>query len=310
MITLSVSPKLSALPKRGGVKEHMLQLYKQINAHPETRMAVFEEADIQHVESSYVSSTNETDVYVCHGGFVPTPLPAVEKNLKEAKIIITVARWIAHRYFPELRYKTVHIPNGVDLEEWKDVKPSGLEPGYVLYAKEWNYFFEAFMVATRVLPNTQFVTTVWPQDVFLPRNVTVIGLQLRERIRSYIKDAGCLLLTGPEVCPTMLLEAWAAGTPIVSVYSGTPAGSEELMQADSFVVGGRSCSISALEGTIRDVLDSSEELGLQGRDIVAKNYYWEHLFDQYVDVYEAVLNGRMERIRTLEATTTSWTAIR
>jgi glycosyltransferase involved in cell wall biosynthesis len=246
-------------------------------------------ANVVHVESAYAA--NRVDLYVCHGGFVPEPIPSVLDNLKRAKVIVSVAQWIADQYFPQYAHKTVVIPNGIRLDDWAKVPASGLEPGYVLYAKEWVYGMNDFMVMAHRMPQQRFVTTVWPTEAGpAPSNVQVIGLQSRMAIRSILKDAACLMLPGTEVCPTMLLEAWACKTPVLAKFeSGCDTGSAEIMLNNDTpgIVGGVGYYTAEI-GTVEYVLEHSQELGEQGRVVVEEKYQWPKLFDQYVRLYEAI----------------------
>lgn len=301
MIHLNVVPEPVDWPDRGGVREHLRQLNKQAQTHPEVSLVVrgmSKQRTTLHVESAFTSPA-APDVYVCHGGFEPKPIPAVVNNLNEATMIISVAEWIVQRYFSGFSFKTIVIPNGVDLADWDNIPSSGLEPGYVLYAKEWEYFTSPLVAAAQALPDVRFVTTVWPIQSAIPKNVTIIGPQSFERMQSYVKDAGCLLITGPEVCPTMLLEAWAAKTPVAAWYvdGWGSTGSAELMTGaqpplEAFVRGGRLFDKSNLAKTIVDVLVGSVELGLEGRATVEEYYQWKDLFEGYVEVYKSV-----ERVR-------------
>jgi glycosyltransferase involved in cell wall biosynthesis len=214
-----VVPDPKDFPRQGGVREHLIQLYKQIGRNPKTELAThIDDADVLHIESSYSIPLNgrRSRLYVCHGGFVPEPIPAVLENLKHSRAIVSVAQWVADKYFPQYKHKTVVIPNGVDLDEWKDLPPSGIEPGYILYAKEWPYFMEDFIRLAELMPKQRFVSTVWPKGMKQLANVEVIGNQDRIVIRSVLNDAAVLMLTGSEVCPTMLLEAWACKTPVIA----------------------------------------------------------------------------------------------
>ena len=45
-------------------------------------------------------------VAVNHGGFLPSPIPVVIENLRQADVIVSVAQWVADEYFPNLSQKT------------------------------------------------------------------------------------------------------------------------------------------------------------------------------------------------------------
>lgn len=293
MINLYLHPNREEdFPKSGGVREHIIQLKKYlarsevINLLPYRALSI---AQVQHIEATYSPVAYDTPVvYMNHGGFVPRVYPSVTRNLRLAAIIISVAKWLADTYFKEYAHKTVVIPNGIDLSEFDDLPPSGLEPGYILYAKEWLYYFEDFMRLTAMLPKLQFVTTVWPAIMPIPANVIVIGVQSSQAMKSIIKDAGMLLITGSEVCPTMLLEAWAARTPVLAKNQD---GSRELMQLTGGEIIGGLLYNSLKEAVLcmQYITANRSKLGEQGYQRVVGKYRWEDLIGKYEAVYQAVL---------------------
>lgn len=295
MIKLHIVPQPGQFPQRGGVREHLLQIYNAAANHPSIQLVSNEaEADIVHVESAY-KANGRPSCYTCHGGFLSSdgrydPLQVVLANLRDAKVIVSVAQWIVDNYFQQYAHKTLVIPNGVNLADWENVPASGLEPGYVLYAKEIEYYIKDFVWAVLACPTLRFVTTVWPKNLKTPDNLTVIGLQSHDAMRSYVKDAGCLLLTGPEVCPTMLLEAWACKVPVVANYAG---GAKELMyRAGGLLYDGTEDLATQLWNCKRNGL----AMGVAGRELVEQKYQWKDQFEKYVWVYENLLEGTQEQL--------------
>lgn len=299
-----VVPTPGNFPKRGGVREHIRQLYCQFGRHPRVGVSMsIPNADVIHVESSYLASNNyDADVYVCHGGFEPPPtILAVKENLQQCKVIVSVAQWIVDKYFPEYADKTIVIPNGVNLAEWEDIPESGIQPGYILYAKEWSYYMDDFIKLAELMPKQRFVSTVWPEGIKQLENVEVIGVQTRTVIRSVLNDAAALMLSGPEVCPTMLLEAWACKTPVMAKWV---AGCKELMlnpdeDADGPYGGAgyEDADDPGFEYGAYVVLNY-DGLGEQGYEQVVEKYQWEDLFEQYVRLYEAIKYHELARFLT------------
>lgn len=289
MIKVYFQPQSHQWPERGGVKTHLLQLYKQLDQHVQL-VRIPEDADIIHLESSYplpklsiIPSHRPKIVYVCHGGFVP-PLPVVMNNLHRADKIVSVAQWMVDKYFkPEWKEKTVVIPNGVDFQDFKNLPNNSLEPGYILYAKEKPYYFEDFYNLVYRKPDWNFVTTVWPTHEPLPFNVKCAGLFSTDQMKSVLAKAGCLLLTGSEVCPTMLFEAWAMGVPVVGKNID---GNKEFIGP---------CSPGSLyTGDLIPVLEQNLSnrriIGQRGYAEVVEKYQWKDLVKKYVEVYEEILS--------------------
>lgn len=266
-------PKFSQFPNKGGVREHLLQFYYHMS-----RLANMTDdpkvAYLLHVESAWpIPDISKPSVYICHGGFVP-PLQVVYDNLEKATKIVSVAYWLLDQYFPQHKDKTVVIPNGINLNEFKKQDSQG----YFLYGKEYLWNFDEFYHLTLNRPDLQFVSTVWP-DQKPPSNVKVIGLQTREQIKEWIAGAEALVMTGSEVCPTMLLEAWACGVPVIGKNCD---GNKELIEKH----GG---------GVLYDELSqvdfnlNRKKLGKEGFMAVNEFYQWKNLVKKYLEVYEDVL---------------------
>lgn len=294
-IKLHIIPNSTAqYPERGGVREHLIQFRLQALNHNNIRLVDnIDEADVVHVESTWPipSHTNKPVVYVCHGGFVPQPLPVVIGNLKRATRIVTVADWMVGFFFPQFRDKTIHIPNGVVIEQFEQYKFKKNE-GYFLYAKEWPYYFPAFAQTVMALPNLRFKTTIWDNTIAQkPDNVEVIGLKNHDGIAEILSHATALLLTGSEVCPTMLLEAWACGVPVVARQMH---GSMEIMLNGDGVIGGKLASVPHdFRWAVEDMYHypaSRDRLGKQGYAHVVQHYQWVDLFERYVNLYKELLN--------------------
>lgn len=293
MINLYMNPcRAEDYPTSGGVREHIIQLRKQLEQSAEIQLLpyrAFQMAHVQHIEATYTPlSTDVPIVYVCHGGFVPYPLPAVMRNLKRAGIIVTVADWLIKRFAPAVLYKTVVIPNGIDLTEFENLPHSGFEPGYVLYGKEWTYYFEDFIKLAESLPQQRFLTTAWPAKCAVPYNVTYIGRQSSQNMKSIIKDAGLVILTGSEVCPTLMLEAWAAGTPVLARAID---GNVELMQPynDGAIGGMLYNDIKEAVQYVPIILYYRNIMGMVGRQHVEAHYQWCQLVKSYEDVYNQLM---------------------
>lgn len=290
MIKLYISPRPSQFPNSGGVREHLTQFYKHAVQNEQIKLVDKpRKADIIQVQSVYQCPEIKgiPIVYTCHGGFVPKPIHSVIHNMERANKIISVAEWIVKKFMPtHLHKKTIVIPNGINLDEFKVYDG---DRDYILYAKEGEYYFDDFINIARLLPEWNFVSTVGIEYKGLPTNVKVIGLQSRNKMHKILSKACALVLTGSEVCPTMLLEAWACGVPVIGVARH---GTAELMKnSGGEVIGGRLYKpndLKQMRMASRIVATSSRSLGLEGHEHV-EDYDWKLIFDRYVNVYKALL---------------------
>lgn len=276
------------LPPRGGVAVHLKHLYKYLSR--ETSITLVDnpnDADLLHVESSYAvpsTYTRKKVIYVCHGGFTPKPLSVVMRNIRRADLIISVADWMVKRHFPDYEYKTVVIPNGIDYEEFNGSSSSS---GYLLYGKEYDHGFGDFYRLAVSEPRLKFVTTFRPGVAIIPPNLNCIGLQNYKVMRGVISKAGALVLTGSEVCPTMLLEAWAYGVPVIA--RGID-GNLELMLPGLEVIGGRVYNNTpGMYDAANQVMMNRDALGQEGKNWALTHYRWDYLIKQYLNIYKLVM---------------------
>lgn len=288
-------PQPNHWPASGGVREHIRQLKRHLTELSVSFVSQYREADLIHVQTAY-RSLSSTDVFTCHGGFMPPPaIPQVLSNLRQARVIISVAAWIVDAYFQEYKDKTVVIPNGVDLAEWENLPPSGIEPGFILWGKgfyreDWRWF----VALAQQRPDLRFVSTL-SDGADLPLNMTVVGVQPQAKMRSLMNDCAAYVSTGSEVCPTMVLEAWAAGKPVLA-WDGD--GNRELMERTEFEFKGSGriniggSLYDDFEGMISGLdscLENGEAYGETARHAVERRYQWSDLAQRTLEVYEGLL---------------------
>lgn len=283
MVNVYFQPPLDQFPQRGGVATHLRSLHRHLSQHV-TFVDNPNDADILHVESSWPipqTKDKKKTVFCCHGGFTPSIIPTVWWNLNKADVIVSVAKWMANEFFlPQHLKKTVIIPNGVDLPT--DLPPSPFGKDYILYAKEWKWYFEDFEWLVDNKYDAYFLSTIWEKKD-LPDNLDFIGLQSQSRMQSILKSAGALILTGSEVCPTMLLEAWSHNVPVIAKNID---GSAELMTIGGGILYNDK---KELPDAVDLVLRNRERMGQKGYDEVVRKYQWKDLVNRYLEVYQSLL---------------------
>jgi glycosyltransferase involved in cell wall biosynthesis len=275
-------PQPNCWPHSGGVREHARQLMRHLVTLGIKSVTDPRDSDLIHVQTAYRSPNGRVDVFTCHGGFMPPPaIPQVLTNLRHAQTIISVAAWIVDAYFPEYKDKTVVIPNGVDLSEWENLPPSGIEPGYILWGKgfyreDWRWF----VALAQARPDLRFVSTL-SDGADLPSNMTVIGVQPQDKMRSLMNDCAVYVSTGSEVCPTMVLEAWAAGKPVLA-WDGD--GNRELLR---YSEGGFLYEdLEEMCGGLDGLMIYGEAYGEVARKYVERHYQWSDLAQRTLEVYD------------------------
>ena len=287
------SPNLNNLPPSGGVRQHITHLLPALERQGVQFTDWLPEADVVHVQTAYrVPFFRKPDVWTCHGGFVP-PIPEVADNLRETKTIIAVARWVVDQYFPD-RDAVYVIPNGVDVSEFENLPPSGLEPGYILWSKaflrpDWDMFYRL----AEANPGLRFVSTLFdPCRPTLPvglggvpelPNLQVIGIQIYEVMKSVMNDCSVYVSTGSEVCPIQVLEAWACRKPVLA-WDGD--GNAELLRYQGFVVGGELYTeFDEMHAGLQTLLANPAYQGNAGRWSVECDFDWDEIARRTVEVY-------------------------
>jgi glycosyltransferase involved in cell wall biosynthesis len=278
-------------PPHGGVREHCRQLTKHLGLLGVESVDDVAEAGLVHVQSAYLPPVlGELDVCTCHGGFWPQAIPQILDNLKRTRHIISVAEWIVEAFFPQYRHKTTVIPNGVDLSEWENLEPSGIEPGFILWGKgfyrdDWAYFYKL----AEAFPSLRFVSTLAADDVKPLDNLQIIGVQPQEQMRRLLHDAAVYVSTGSEVCPTITFEAWAAKTPVLAWDAH---GNSEVMTPwhTEVPVGGKLYeTLQEAARVLPGILEHSEQMGQEGYQYVQQFHRWGMLALRTKGVYEALL---------------------
>lgn len=227
----------------------------------------------------------------------------------DARIAVSsAARHFVSRYFPG-EYRI--IPNGVDVDfyssarpfpEYRDGKVNILFVGRLEPRKGAMYLLRAYAKLKPALPESRLIVCNWgPQLGGLRRFVRENGLQdvlFAGRVSDIDKarflktaDIFCAPSTGQESFGIVLLEAMAAGLPIVA---SDIHGYKRVVQRDRTALLVEPKDPDALCGAIMRLASDPalrDRLGRAGAER-AKEFDWEHVTRQIVEVYEEVLAAR------------------
>lgn len=207
------------------------------------------------------------------------------------------------------------IPNGIDLQRWGDVlasRPEGIAPvvgliGRVVPIKDVKTFIRSLRGVVSAMPEVEG-WIVGPEDedpdyaaechslvssLGLEGKVHFLGFQ---RIQEILPKLGLMVLTSiSEAQPLVILEAWCAGTPVVSSDVGSCRELIEGGDAEDRALGraGEVVAIADPQATARAILEllrsparwkSAQAAGLAR----VNRYYGEALMLQrYRDLYRA-----------------------
>lgn len=208
------------------------------------------------------------------------------------------------QYLYNRGFKTVLIPNGVDIEKYA---PNYLEEGYIYFAgrlvkeKGLKYLIKAYSMLDRGLRD-KFELVI---GGFGPEKENLEKLssecELRDRITfipwlsnlDFIKKiANCSVYVMPslfEGLSVALLEAMALGKPVVA--SNIPGIQEVITQGfDGFLF--EKGNIEELKRCLESLLEDRElreRIGLNARRTIEKNYGFDKVADQYVTSFKGLL---------------------
>ncbi len=200
--------------------------------------------------------TEITKQYGVLGGMIANFL---KKNVELFDVITTV-----NPYWAKTRgWK--YIPNGISLNKIQQVKPSELK--YVLFVgrKDKIKGYELFQEISKNIP--------YPSKMLFDRPW--------EEVISFMKSAYCIVIPSEvEGFPTVILEAWASGCPVIA--SKIPE--LESISENSIYFAER--SVGDFSNAIHKIIDDEEGTKLVERaSKVVKKYDWSDISQQYYDLY-------------------------
>ncbi len=158
-----------------------------------------------------------THDYNAHAAEWDTNAHVIE-TLRRASVITVPSPWVAESIQRDMRINPVILPHGIDWQEWKHNEPNA---GYVLWNKNRaaDVCTPEHMVTLSVMrPDVNFLTTFSTDKA--GKNVTTIGVQPHDTMKKLIQQAGVYLSTTKETFGIGVLEAMAAGIPVLGFAYG------------------------------------------------------------------------------------------
>src|SRR5512139_2789122 len=231
----------------------------------------------------------DCDVAACHGLYWSADYPAIAwewqvnsqviQNLRVAKVITVPSEWVAETIRRDMKRQPFVVPHGIDWTLWQHNVPN---QGYVLWNK--NRVSDvcdprpAAELARR-FGSVQFVNTFAPPDP--PHNMNEIGLIRHDQMQQIVQGANVYLSTVKETFGIGILEAMAAGVPVLGYGHG---GIRDLVQHGVNGYLARPGDIDDLADGLNYCLKHRDQLGANGREM-ARAFTWEKVAEQVAGIY-------------------------
>lgn len=296
----------------GGVAMHIAMLKKHLPSFGWDIVDNPLQADIVHTHATEQSA--QTDVFSCHGIYpLKDDQPSWQRranelifdNLKLAHAVIAVSGWTAQQWTHLTGVKPVIIGNGVDLDDWHNVKRGVWrkrlsikdETPIVLWGK--TSFSDVLdpTPALEIAIRRPDVAVVIPVAKSLlpnaPKNVFCVGMLPFPDMKVLLADCDVYLATVQENHSIQVLEAMALEKPVLGFSWG---GTAETIthDHDGWLV--TPYDYPALLEGLDIAMAQSKRLGKNARKTVEALYQATDQVAQVAAVYEAVLEEKQAEI--------------
>lgn len=244
-------------------------------------------------------------VSCCHGLYFTAddnmPLWCHEVNstvidvIRHASAVIVPSNWVAEVLRRDIHFAPAVISHGVDWEEWQDEIS---DQGYVLWGKNRSSDAcspEAVNQLAARAPKIKFLTTYAAPN---PRpNIKITGTVPFDEMKKMIKGASVYLSSAKETFGIQIIEAMAAGKPILGFDHG---GNTDLVQHGFSGYLAQPYDYDDLAQGLAYCLSHARALGRNAR-AVAMTYTWERATQMVADLFrETVIAYHNERDRPMQ----------
>ena len=303
IVDMSPSVSTTAHRKNTGIAQVVVNWTEHLNKHG---IKIVEEGEKSDVTIGHSASRLNVDIHVSHGLLWTGEFPelsnhdhAINRNLVYAAIharrVIVPSEWVANVYRRDLRMNPHVIRHGINWDDWQHDKPNG---GYVLWAKnrvtdglDPSILYDIALA----YPKVQFKTTY--ANFSLP-NVDVLGGAIPfEDMQNMVQRAAVLIMSDRETWGIAAAEALAAGTPVLSVRSGSvPHIVEHGVSGYCYHPGSVEDAIQGL----KYCLNHRDALGQNGREYARHSLTWHDPIKQIAQVIREVAEEKRIEAESFE----------
>ena len=204
-------------------------------------------------------------------------------NIIAADAITVPSPWVAKTLRRGARINPFVLPHGIDYQEWETDQEHS---GYVL----WNKNRAADVCdptpvkkLAEIFNDINFISTFAPENS--PSNVNTTGVMPHDRMRELVKSSCVYLATTKETFGIGILEAMAAGVPVLGYNHG---GAEEIIEHCKTGYLAKPNDIDDLARGLKYCLKYRSILG-ENAKISVRKFTWEEVSIKAKEIYELSL---------------------
>lgn len=281
-----------------GIKQVVLNYAKYL---PEFGIEIVpDEADDFDILVAHAGMTNkQVDVAHLHGLYWTADYPSsrweysananIVEAIRYAKEVTVPSHWVAETLQRDLHMNPHVVPHGIDWELWTPRQ----HQNYVLWNKNRNVDVcdpTPYFKLAQMNDNIRFISTQLPQGMKNSpfRNMKISGVVPHEKMREMIEYATVYVSTTKETFGIGVLEATAAGIPVLGFNYG---GNSELIQHGVNGYLAQPGNIEDLNEGLQYCMQYHDQLGANGREM-AKSYPWRSVAEQVAGIYQSAYEKR------------------
>ena len=311
---LPVSIKLDALNKPPGLRlDYVYRLRTLLDAWRPDIIHSHNETGHFYASLANIGVFRNTKlIHTKHGRGDPGDRKSVIRNCLSSRlsdIVVAVSKDVANvcsevENVPASKVRT--IINGVGLDPYLRLNRDGIDKGPIVFGhvgrltevKNQKLIIDAFGKVHKQLPQTRLVIAgdgplrseleQQARSLGIASSITFLGYQ--SDIASVLSELDIFLLSSvSEGTPLVVIEAMAAGCPVIATDVGGLSEMIEDQQSGMLVPSGDAISLANRMLELASDKERRDRLGKRGREIAQARYSLHRMVREYREIYEAML---------------------